>query len=86
MKKTREVNTVKTFKIILILLMFSMLPARSYSSTLGYLHISLIDGDVQINTEDTHEWVAASINMPLRDRDRIWVPEGLNSSYGTGHA
>jgi hypothetical protein len=35
-----------------------------------------MDGDVQIRTEDTEEWVPASINMPLRDGDRIWVPDG----------
>ena len=40
------------------------------------MRISLIDGDVQIKTEDTEEWVPASINMPLTDGDRIWVPEG----------
>jgi hypothetical protein len=43
---------------------------------LGSIRLSLIDGDVQIRTEDTEEWVPASINMPLKDGDRIWVPEG----------
>jgi hypothetical protein len=52
-----------------------LIPAYSYSSTIGNVHISLIQGDVQINTEDTQDWVAAYINMPLREGDRIWVPE-----------
>jgi hypothetical protein len=53
-----------------------LLPTLSYPATLGYLRISLIEGDVQINTEDTGDWVPASLNMPLKDGDRIWVPEG----------
>ncbi len=57
-------------------LLFLLVPAYSFSSPLEVMHISLIEGDVQIRTEDTEEWVPASINMPLRDGDRIWVPEG----------
>ncbi len=53
-----------------------LLPALSYPATLGFLRVSLIEGDVQIHTEDTGDWVPASINMPLKDGDRIWVPEG----------
>ena len=57
-----------------------LLPAFSYPQprpeTLGFLRVSLIEGDVQINTADTEDWVPASINMPLRDGDRLWVPEG----------
>src|SRR4030067_1989364 len=34
------------------------------------------EGEVQVRTDDTGEWVPASINMPLVDGDRIWVPEG----------
>jgi len=45
-------------------------------STLGAMRISLLDGDVQIKTEETGDWVPASINMPLRDGDQLWVPEG----------
>lgn len=44
--------------------------------SLGNFHISHLDGDVQIKTEDTKEWVPASLNMPLRAGDRIWAPEG----------
>jgi hypothetical protein len=64
---------VKFFAFLFILL---FIPAYSFSSSLEFMHISLMDGDVQIRTEDTEEWVPASINMPLRDGDRIWVPEG----------
>lgn len=53
-----------------------IIPSYSYSADLGAVQLSLIEGDVQIYTEDTSDWVAAAINMPLREGDRIWVPEG----------
>jgi len=67
---------MKTLKLIVLISILFLIPAYSYGSPLGSLRISLIDGDVQIRTEDTGDWVPASINMPLRDGDQIWVPEG----------
>lgn len=67
---------MKTLKWMVLTVVLILLPALSYPATLGYLRISLIEGDVQVNTEDTGDWVPASINMPLKDGDRIWVPEG----------
>ncbi|MGQ9510183.1 MAG: DUF6600 domain-containing protein [Thermodesulfobacteriota bacterium] len=62
---------------ILFMIIFSILflPSLSQSSSLELLRISLIEGDVQIWTEETEEWVPASMNMPLKETDRIWVPE-----------
>jgi len=70
---------MKIYKLIIIALILFLLPAYAYSSNLGSLRISLIQGDVQVKTEDTSEWVPASINMPLRDGDRLWVPESGRS-------
>lgn len=67
---------MKALKFIVLISILFLFPAYTFSSSLGDLRISLIDGDVQIRTEDTGEWVPASINMPLKDGDRIWVPEG----------
>ena len=67
---------MKTFKYIALISILLILPVYGYTSSPGSLRISLIEGDVQIMTEDTGEWVPASINMPLIDGDRIWVPEG----------
>ncbi|HYA11925.1 MAG TPA: DUF6600 domain-containing protein [Thermodesulfovibrionales bacterium] len=64
----------KIIPLIFILAALFLIPSYSYPSSLGGVHLSLIDGDVQIYTEDNAEWVAADINMPLRDGDRIWVP------------
>ena len=61
-----------TFLISLILLP----PVYASASDLGGLRFSLIRGDVQVRTEETEDWVPASINMPLKEGDRIWVPEG----------
>jgi hypothetical protein len=68
---------MKILKYMLVISILLLLPAYSYPSTLGSIRLSLIEGDVQIRTEDTEgEWVPASINMPIEDGDRIWVPEG----------
>jgi hypothetical protein len=67
---------MKTLRWIVLTAVLICLPTISYPSTLGNLHISFIEGDVQIYTEDTGDWVPASINMPLKDGDRIWVPGG----------
>ena len=67
---------MKILKYAVLVFMLFYLPAYSSGSTLGSLRISLIEGDVQARTEDTGEWVPASINMPLMDGDQIWVPEG----------
>lgn len=67
---------MKLVKFLTLLFILFFIPAYSFPSSLEFMQISLMDGDVQIRTEDTEEWVPASINMPLRDGDRIWVPEG----------
>ncbi len=62
--------------IRIFLLSLILLPAVCASaSDLGGMRFSFIRGDVQVMTEDTGDWVPASINMPLREGDRIWVPE-----------
>jgi len=67
---------MKTLRLLIVLSILFLIPATSHSENLGDLRISLIEGDVQIRTEDTGDWVAASINMPLIEGDRLWVPEG----------
>jgi hypothetical protein len=67
---------IHKFLFIFIAFILSLLPAYSYSSTLGSIRISLIEGDVQIKPEDTSVWVPASINTPLLEGDELWVPGG----------
>jgi len=47
----------------------------SSSAVLDMMRLSLIEGEVEINTEETGEWVPASINMPIQEGDRIWAAE-----------
>ncbi|MDI6802158.1 MAG: FecR domain-containing protein [Thermodesulfovibrionales bacterium] len=71
---------MKTIKLIIFATLILLLPVYSFSashpdSRLDFVNISLIDGDVQIKMEETGEWVPASINMPLKEGDRLWVPD-----------
>ena len=72
----QEGKSMKRVVLIMLISLLLLFPASSFSQNLGELRISLLDGDVQIRTEDTDDWVPASINMPLREGDRIWVPDG----------
>ena len=67
---------MRSLKVIFLIPMLLLIPALSYSSNLEYMRTSLLDGDVQIKTEDSDDWVPASINMPLEEGDHLWVPEG----------
>jgi hypothetical protein len=65
----------KIVTLMLFVTAFFTFPAYSHSVNLGAVRLSFIDGDVQIHTEDTSEWVGAVINIPLSEGDRIWVPD-----------
>jgi len=58
-----------------VLWLILVLPA--FAEITGTARLSLLQGDVIVQTADTGtEWVAASINMPIMPGDKIWVPEG----------
>lgn len=64
-------------KVLIIIPLFILIFAiAGYAAITGDCRISLIKGDVLIQTYDTaSEWVAASINTPVTDGDKIWVPD-----------
>ncbi|MBI5633288.1 MAG: FecR domain-containing protein [Nitrospirae bacterium] len=62
-----------------IVIMLIMIPVVSGAEGLGNARLSLMDGDVQIRSEDSSDWLPASVNMPLRDGDSIWVPDGARA-------
>jgi hypothetical protein len=68
-----KLNNVPVVLAAVLALAGFAVPAQADREDL--LHISFIDGNVQINTEDTGDWVPASVNMPLRVGDRLWVPD-----------
>ncbi len=65
---------------VLLMVLFLILPySFAYGADIGELRVSLLQGDVQVNTVETSEWVPASINMPLKEGDRLWVPGGART-------
>jgi len=77
-KQKKEERVMKHLKIIglAIVIMLMIIPVSAKAEGLGNARLSLMDGDVQIKSEDSSEWLPASVNMPLRDGDSIWVPDG----------
>jgi hypothetical protein len=77
---------MKLLKTVLIATLLILLPAYAFSSNLGYMRISLMEGDVQIKTQETGDWGLASINAPVEEGDQLWVPEGgrLELQLNTG--
>jgi hypothetical protein len=68
-------STMKRSMMLFLMTAILLPPVYASATDLGGMRFSLIRGDVQVRTEDTGDWVPASINMPLREGDRIWVPE-----------
>ena len=67
---------MKIIKAILVVMSLALLlPAYAFPAS-GYMRISYIEGDVQVNTPDAGEWGFASVNAPLGEGDQVWVPEG----------
>src|SRR4030066_2470698 len=69
-------DDMKILKAVMIVIVLLLAPAYALSANLGYMRISLIEGDVQIKTPDTEDWGFASINTPLAEGDQVWVPQG----------
>ena len=67
---------MKKLCVLVISVFILILPALSGAATLGLSRISFMKGDVQIRTEESAEWMPASINTPLKEGDSIWCPEG----------
>jgi len=77
---------MKPLKWMAFFFILLLLPTSSYAA-LDIMRVSLLEGEVQIYTEETGEWVPASINMPIKEGDRVWASERgrveLNFKDGT---
>ena len=77
---------MKPLKWMAFFFILLLLPTSSYAA-LDIMRVSLLEGEVQIYTEETGEWVPASINMPIKEGDRIWAADRgrveLNFKDGT---
>ena len=60
----------------LMILVFLLLPLAVSASDMGLMRMSLMEGDVQVLIKDTTDWTDATINIPLNEGDRLWVPDG----------
>ena len=58
------------------LLVLMLIPGLALGDDLGYIRLSLIEGDVQVMVKDTTDWTDAAINLALGEGDRLWVPDG----------
>lgn len=67
---------MKILKTMMIAVVLFMAPAYAFSSNLGYMRVSLIQGDLQIKTPEADEWGYTSVNTPLAEGDQVWVPLG----------
>ncbi|MFH2122412.1 MAG: DUF6600 domain-containing protein [Pseudomonadota bacterium] len=63
---------------LLTMMLFWMvicLPVWAGAEDLGFLRLSQMEGDVQIQSKSLSEWLPATINLPVQEGDRLWVPE-----------
>src|SRR4030042_865257 len=67
---------MKILKTVMLVVVLLLVPVYALSANLGYMRISLIEGDVQIKTPDAGDWGYASINTPLAEGDQVWAPQG----------
>jgi hypothetical protein len=65
--------------LALLLLSLGLFTSRAYSADLGTVRMGIVQGDVQIFTGDSNDWIPAAVNTPLVQGDRVWVPEGGRS-------
>ncbi len=67
---------MKILKTVMLVVVLLLVPVYVLSANLGYMRISLLEGDVQIKTPDAGYWGYASINTPLAEGDQVWAPQG----------
>jgi hypothetical protein len=64
---------------LLVLSIIFSFSAGASAEDLGALRLGQMDGDVQIQSVGMDEWLPATVNLPLRAADRLWVPQGASA-------
>lgn len=49
-----------------------LFPIYAFSEDLGFVRLSLTEGEVQVQIKDTTDWSDAAVNLPLYEGDRLW--------------
>jgi hypothetical protein len=68
-------SAMKYLHTLLILFLFITFPSSVFSSGPGTLRTSLVQGNVQVKTENASDGMSLLLNMPLMEGDEILVPE-----------
>jgi hypothetical protein len=71
----RKLKDTIFISVLISLLFLIVIPSSSAEPELGGGRISLVQGQVLIQTKDEGEWVEASINYPITDGDRIMTEQ-----------
>jgi hypothetical protein len=66
---------MKNALVSLFLAAFVAAAGPVLATELGIIRLSLMEGDVQVLIQDTTDWTPATINLPLNEHDRLWVPD-----------
>ncbi len=61
--------------VLSFIVLLTAFPVCSFAEGMGFARLSLVQGDVQISNPDIPEWTLVSVNMPLAEGDRLWIPE-----------
>ena len=69
---------MRTFAIGSFLCML-LIPGLVRGDDLGFIRLSLIEGDVQVLVKETTDWTDAAVNLPLGEGDRLWVPDSARA-------
>ena len=77
---------MKTVRLVLLALAVLLLPRYAQALDLGSVRISFLEGDVQMRTTESGDWIPAAVNTPLDEGDELWVPEGgrMEFQFNTG--
>ena len=59
----------------LMIIFLLLIPLAARGNELGLIRLSLIEGDAQIVVQDTTDWTEATINLPMNEGDRLWIPD-----------
>jgi hypothetical protein len=70
---------MKSYVVLLCMVCALLFPTIGHTFQPGDIYLRFLEGDVQVKTEDTAEWLPASINMPLIDGDQIWAPHNARA-------
>ena len=60
----------------LVLALLLVMPGSGFAADPGTLHIRFMQGDADIQTGDTGETIAAEVNAPLLEGDKLWLTRG----------